>query len=153
MIDGEEEEERQEVEYGADRSESDHEVPDEFYVPVFRFLDILLIDIIRRQRDLREIIEEVIEQYLARQHRQERQEHDGADHAEHVSEIGAQSHHKVFHSISERLPSFDDPIEKLFQSLPDENDISGLLSDIHCVIDGNADIGALERRCIVDTVA
>ena len=40
-------------------------IPDKLYIPMLRFPDIFLIHMIRRQRDLRKIIQEVIEQYLA----------------------------------------------------------------------------------------
>lgn len=72
MKNREEEIERQEVENRADRSESEHEIPDEFYIPMFGFSDIFLIYMIRRQGYLRQIIEEIIEQDLAWQHREKR---------------------------------------------------------------------------------
>src|SRR5689334_6904535 len=79
--------ERQKIENRADRPEYQHEFLDQPDVPRHRRGDGLLIDLIEWDRDLRHVVEQVVQQYLNWQHRQERQEQRSACHAEHVAEV------------------------------------------------------------------
>src|SRR5262249_43032950 len=71
-------------------------------------MDESLVDFVSRDRYLRQIIEEVVEQNLRRQHRQKRQKHRRGGHAEHVAEVRTRSHQKVLHDVAERLASLND---------------------------------------------
>ena len=66
--------EGEEVEDRADRADDEHEIADELHVPVARADQVLLVHPVQRDRDLGDVVEEVVEQDLHRQHRQERQE-------------------------------------------------------------------------------
>ena len=81
--------EGQKVENGTDRSEDQHEPLDQLDVPLHRQGDSFRIDAVERDRDLRHVVEQIVQQYLDRQHRQERQEQRRAGHAEHVAEVRA----------------------------------------------------------------
>src|SRR5262249_60188972 len=65
--------ERQEVEDGADWTYVQHKAANQPDIPLPRLPDEILIDVVGRNGDLRKVVEEVVQQYLYRQHRKERQ--------------------------------------------------------------------------------
>ncbi len=87
--------EGQKVKNRADRSENKHEVADEVHVPVSGTGQIFLIDVIERDRDFGKIVEQVVEQYLERQHGEKGKDKGCACHAEHGSEVRTCSHHDI----------------------------------------------------------
>ncbi len=88
--------EGEEIEHRAHRPEDQHKVFDELHIPTRRLGRVFRVDVVERDRDLRHVVEQVVEQHLDRQHRQERQEQGGTGHAEHVPEIRARTHQYVF---------------------------------------------------------
>jgi hypothetical protein len=117
------------------------------------FPDIFLIHMIRRQRDLRKIIQEIIEQYLSWQHREERQKKHCSYHTKHIPEIGTQSHHHIFHRISECFSPFYHAIQKLLESFPYQDDISSLFGYIYSIVYRYPHISSFERRSVIDAIS
>ena len=104
-------------------------------------------------RDLGDVVEEVVEQDLRRQHRQERQEQRRTGHAEHVAEVRARPHQEVLEDIPEGLPPGDDPGVQHVEPSLEQDDVRGLARYVDRARDGDADVRAVERRRIVDSVA
>src|SRR5450631_844854 len=141
------------VEDRADRSDEDHEFENIADVPFARNREILLVDIVRGDGGLREIIEQIVGEDLNGQHRQEGQEDAGAEHAEHIAEIRTRAHLDIFGDIAENLAPFDYAFLKHHQTLFEQDDVRRFLGDVDGRIDGNADVGGLERRAVVDAIA
>src|ERR1700680_197662 len=76
---------------------------------MLRLLRDLAVDLVERDRHLRDGVKQVVEQYLHRQHRQERQDQRRPSHREHVPEIRAHRHHDEFHDVAKGAPPFGDP--------------------------------------------
>ena len=95
-------EEGQEVEDRADRPEHRHEPADEADVPGGGAGDGLGVDPVGRDRQLADVVEQVVEEDLGREHRQERQEERCAGGAEHVPEVRRRRHQDVLHACSRR---------------------------------------------------
>src|SRR5690242_17321800 len=58
--------EGQEVEQGADRTDHEHEVADEIHVEYTRVVNIAGVHLVHRDRDFRDVVENVVEQNLRR---------------------------------------------------------------------------------------
>ena len=95
----------------------------------------------------------LLSKHLYGRHGQERQEIAAAHHAEHVAEIRARAHFDVFDDIRENLASFHDAFFQHEQAPLEQDDVGRFLGDIHRGIHGNAHVGGLERRGVVDAVA
>ncbi|MCY1230899.1 hypothetical protein D9M69_386740 [compost metagenome] len=100
--------EGEEVEDRADRADNQHEIADEIHVPVAGMDQVIIIYPVQWNGQFGYVVKEIVEQDLHRQHREEGENKRGAGHAEHVAEIGAGSHHDVFHDIAKCAPSFLD---------------------------------------------
>jgi hypothetical protein len=74
-------------------------------------------------RDLGEIVEEVVEEDLPRQHRQEGEEQHRARHAEHVAEVRAGAHQEVLHDVRKGLPALEDALVEDAQAALAEQDV------------------------------
>jgi hypothetical protein len=114
--------------------------------------DVVLVDIVGRDRGLREIVEQVVGEHLDRQHRQKGQKQARAEHAEHVAEIGARAHLDVFGDVGEDFSAFGDALLQHEQALFQNDDVGWLLCDIDRRIDRDADIGRLHCRTVVDAI-
>src|ERR1700730_150592 len=95
------------VEDRADWPDEHHELENIADVPFPRNHEIVLVDIVGRNRRLREIIDQVVGEHLDRQHWQEGQKDAGTEHAEHIAEITARTHLDIFGDITKHLPPFD----------------------------------------------
>ena len=146
-------EEGQVVEDRADRSDQQHEAREVADVPLARHRQVFLIHVVGRDGGLGEVVQQVVGQNLDRQHRQERQEDAGAEHAEHVPEVRAGAHLDIFDDVAEHLAALDRPVVQHGQALFEQDDVRRFLGDVHRGIDGDADIGRLQRRAVVDAVA
>src|SRR6185437_9400429 len=93
---------------GADRSHTQHESPDRAYVPAARGRQLRSIHVVAGNRDLRDVIEKIVEQDLSGQHRQERQDERCCRHAEDIAEVRAGAHQQVLHDVGESLAALDD---------------------------------------------
>ena len=113
----------------------------------------LIVHVVHRDRNFRKIIEKIVEQDLNWQHRQERQDERGARHREHVSEIRTGAHHDIFHDIAEGAAAFAHAAFDNLQVMVEQNNIRGVLCDVHGAVDRDADIGGVKRGRIVDAVA
>ena len=102
---------------------------------------------------LGKIGQQVGEQDLLGQQRQEGQEKGCARHAEHVSEIGAGRHEDVLERIGKSDPPLLDSIDQHRQILFQQDNISRFLGHVRGALHGNAYVGRMERRSIVDPVA
>src|SRR5258708_36159542 len=96
------------IENRADRPNEEHESRQAADLPLARALHVFLVDIVEGNRRLRNIIKQVLDKDLNRQHRQERQEDTRSEYAEHVSKIGTGSHSYVFDDVAEGLAAFED---------------------------------------------
>ena len=102
---------------------------------------IAAIDVVRRNRDLREVVEKVVQQNLRRKHREERQEYRGDRHAEHVAEVRARAHQQVLHHVARSPAAFENPAVQHFETRLAENDVRCLARDVGRGHHGNADVG------------
>src|SRR2546422_11681882 len=84
--------ERQKIVDGTEWPDVDHEIADQTDVPALRFVNECPVNVIGRNRYLRQIVEKIIQKNLRRQHRQKRQEDRGRGHAEHVAEVRTRPH-------------------------------------------------------------
>ena len=145
--------EGEDIENRADRSEEDHKAPEIGRVPALRLADLLIIDVIKRDRHLGDIVQQVLNQQVQRQHRQKRQEGAGHQHAEDVTEVGAGGHFDVLEHVGEGAAAFDYPLLQYHQALLQQNDIRRLAGDIHRAVDRDANIRRAQRRSVVDAIA
>ena len=115
--------------------------------------EILGVDVVGRDGGLREIVEQVVGEHLDRRHRQERQEDAGAEHAEHVAEVGARAHLDIFGDVAEDLAPLDHAFpstSRLFSSkMMSADSLAMSTARIH----GDADVGGLQGRAVVDAIA
>ncbi len=140
------------VEDRADRPEEHHEAADVRRVPLQWPAYQLLVHVVERNGDLRDVVQQVLHQQLQRQHRQERQEGGGHQHREHIAEVGTGGHADVLQHVVERAPAPDDTFLQHHQVLFQQDDVSRLLGDVHCTVHTYADIGRTQCRGIVDAV-
>ena len=130
----------EDIENRADRPEEDHKTPEIGRIPALRFTDLLIVDVIKRNRHLGDIVQQVLNQQVQRQHRQERQEGTGHQHAEDIAEVGAGGHFDVLEHVGEGAAAFDNPLLQYHQAFFQQNDIRRLAGDIHRPVNGNANI-------------
>ncbi len=103
--------ERREIEERADRAEDDHEAADRRRCPrLSGRCEQLLVDVVGRDRHLADVVEQVVQQDLRREHRQEREEQRRAGGAEHVAEVRRRAHQHVLDRVGEDAPAFDDAV-------------------------------------------
>jgi hypothetical protein len=77
----------------------------------------------------------------------------GGRHAEHVAEVRAGGDVDVLERVGEGdAPLFDAAAEDL-QAGPEQDEVGRLAGDVHGPLDGDADVGIVEGRGIVDAVA
>ena len=151
--DHEHHEERREVEDRADRPEDHHEAADEPDVPGRRAGDSLLVDVVGRDRHLTDVVEQVVEQDLRRQHRQEREEERRAGGAEHVAEVRRRRHQHVLDRVGEDAPAFAHAVGEHAEVLVEQDDVGRVLGDVGRRVDRDADVGVVQRDRVVDAVA
>ena len=142
-----------EVEERADRPEGEHEPSDELDVPVRGAGEQLGVDEVGGDGHLAGVVEEVVEQDLAREHGQERQERGGDRGAEHVPEVRRRAHEHVLDRVRERAASFADAVGEHAEVLLEQDDVGGVLGDVGGGLDGDPDVGGVERDGVVDAVA
>ncbi len=108
---------------------------------------------IGRDRRLRSVVDEVVEQDLAGRHRQERQQQRGARHAQHVAKVGARPHSDVLERVRERPAALDDSLPDRRQARFEQDDVGRRAGDVGGVVDAYANVGGVECRRVVDPVA
>ena len=115
--------------------------------------DLLGIDVVGRDRDLREVVQQVVRQDLDRRHRDEGQDRARAEDAEHVAEVRAGSHPHVLEDVGEDLAPLDDAVLDDQEALLEQDDVRRLLRDVDRGVDRDPDVRDAERRRVVDAVA
>ena len=145
--------ERSKVIERADRSDGQHEVANGGDIPPLRPRQVLGIHMVGRDRGLREVIQEIVEQDLGGQHGQEGQDRCADRHAEHVSEVGAGSHEEIFGEVGEGPASFDDPRMQHTQVASTQDDVDRILGDVDGVCHRNTYVGCMKRGRVVDAIA
>ena len=115
--------------------------------------DVGRVDIVRRDRRLRKVIQQVIRQHLDRRQRQKRQEQARPQHTEHVADIRAGAHADVFGDIDKYPASLQYAAAQYQQVLFQQNDVGRLLGDIDGAVHRQAHVGRLQRRTVIDAVA
>src|SRR5207245_4316273 len=91
--------ESQEVEHRTDRSDEEHEVTDDAQVPALWTIEIGAINVVARDRDLGQVVQEVVQQNLRRKHRQKRQEDRRRRHADRKSTRLNSSHGSISYAV------------------------------------------------------
>src|SRR5882672_9724462 len=86
---------------------------------------------IQRNRNLRDVVEEIVKQDLHRQHGQERKEQGGTSHAKHVAKVRAGAHHDVFEDIAECASSFQHRVVQHSEVVFEQNEIGCLFGDVN----------------------
>ena len=109
------------------------------------------VDVVGGNGDLRDIVEEVVQEDLGGQHRQEWEECRSGRHAEHIAEIRACAHHDIFIMLPSPAAG-EDPTVQHPQATLTENQFRRLFCDVGRAHDGDANIGGMQRRRIVDSV-
>jgi Double zinc ribbon len=137
----------------ADGPDHHHEPPDDPDVPPLLGPDECIVDVVGGDRDLGEIVEEVVEQDLRRQHRQERQEEERARHAEHVAKVRAGPHQQVLHHVAEGPPALKNSGVEDAEVALEQDDVGSVLGDVDGGRDGHADVRGVDGRRVVDAVA
>src|ERR1035437_6793783 len=94
----------------ADGTDDHHELANEPNLPSLGPVQQGRINIVAGDTDLGNVIEEIVQQYLSRQHGQEWQEQRCPSHAEHVAEVRARAHDDVLHDVGKGAPSFVYPV-------------------------------------------
>ena len=145
--------EGEEVVDARDRAEEGHEAADQADVPLGGAGEQLLVDVVGRDRHLADVVEEVVEQDLRRQHRQEGEEQGGAGGGEHVAEVGRGAHQHVLDRVGEDAAALDDTVGDDAEVLVEQDDVGGVLGDVGGGVDGDADVGVVEGDRVVDAVA
>jgi hypothetical protein len=102
--------------------------------------------------DLGEVVEQGVREDLNRRHRHERQEGAGTHNAEHVAEIGAGAHAYVLDDVGEDLPPFHYAFRQNHQALLEEDRIGRFLCKVGGRVHGDAHVGAVQSRGIIDPV-
>ena len=122
-------------------------------VPVRGALELLLVDVVGRDRHLAGVVEQVVEQDLRREHRQEAQEQRGGAGAEHVPEVRRGAHQDVLDRVGEDAAALDDAAGEDVEILVEQHDVGGVLGHVGRGLDGDADVGVVQRDGVVDAVA
>ncbi len=143
----------QKVEGRADRPDHQHEVANEIHIQNLRTAHIFAVDRVERDRDLRHVVENVVEENLCRHHRQKRQEQGRAGHAEHVAEIRARPHHDVFHDVRECATSLHHAVVQDGQILIEQIMSAASRATSTARFDRQPDIGGMQDGAIIDAVA
>ena len=141
------------VEDRADWADEQNEFRDVADVPPPRHGQVFGVDVVGRDRGLREVVQQVVGEHLNRRHRQKRQEDAGAEHAEHVAEIRAGAHLDIFGDVAEHFAALDHAVAEHRQALFEQDDVRGVLGDVDRAVHGYADIRGLQRRSVVDAIA
>ena len=141
------------IEDGTDRSQQHHELGDFAHLPRPRLGNLVGADIVRGNRHLREIIQQIVRQNLQGQDRLELEEVRRAQHAEHVAEVGTGPHADIFEDVYEHLAAFDNPFLQHHQIFFQEDDVGGFLGDVHRVVHGNAHVRRAQCRGVVDAIS
>ena len=122
-------------------------------VPVRRSAQLLLVDVVGRDRQLARVVEQVVEQDLRRQHRQERQEQRRPGGREHVPEVARRPHQHVLDGVGEDPPALGDAVGQHVEVLLEQDDVGGVLGDVGRRVDRDADVGGVQGQRVVDAVA
>ena len=108
---------------------------------------------IHGDRHFGEVVEEVVDQDLNRQHRQKWQDQRSRRHAEHVAEVGAGAHHHVLHDVAERAAALEHAAVEHAQVLVEQDEVGGFARHVHGAVHREPDVGGVQRRRVVDAVA
>ena len=145
--------EGQNVEDGADRAKEQHKAPQIGRIPALRLLDLLVVHVIKRDGNLRDIVHQVLDQQVQRQHRQERQERTRHQHAENVTEVGTGGHLDVLQHVGEGTTSLDNALLQHHQALFQQNDIRRFTGNVHRTVYRDTNIRRTQGGRIVNAVA
>src|SRR5258708_4735873 len=145
--------EGEEVIHRADGADEDHEVANQADVPMLGFAHVSFVHVVGGDGDLRHVVKKVVEQNLSGEHGQEFKKQGSSGHAEHVAEVRAGAHQKIFHDVAEGLAAFDDSVVKHIQTRFQQDDVSSVAGNVHRGGNGDADVGGVQRRGIVDAIA
>ena len=141
------------VEDRADRPDEHHEFADVADIPSARRHEILLVDVVGRDRRLREIVEQVVDQHLDRRHRQERQEELAPSTLNMLPKFELAPILMYLMMLPKILRPSMTPSCEHQQALFEQDDVGRFLGDIDGGVDRDADIGGFQRRAVVDAVA
>ena len=108
---------------------------------------------VRRDRDRGHVRNEVVEQDLLGRERQERQERCGQRHAHHVAEVGAGRDADVLERVGEGAAAVLDASPQHVEIAAAPARCRRFPAPRRPPVDRNADVGRVQRRCIVDAVA
>ena len=111
------------------------------------------IDGVGRDRRLRRVVDEVVEQDLAGRHRQEGQQQRRPGHAQHVAEVGAGPHPDVLEGVGERAPAFDHAPADRREARLEQDDVGRRARHVGRVVHADPHVRRVQRRRVVDAVA
>ena len=142
-----------EVEQRADQAEAHHEAAHVADVPVARgrtcSASTLSVAIASDGMSDRKLLSRICGASSGRNGRNER----GDGHGDHVAEIGAGGDGDVLHRVGEGPAAVVHAAQQDAQIALEQDHVGGLARHIHRAVDGNADVGLMQRRRIVDAVA
>lgn len=135
--------EAQYVKNGTEQTENDHEFFDPRNVPLFGHPYAIVLNMIERHAELREIVQDILNEYMYGEQRQERKEDTRYQHREHIPEVAADGHLEVFCHIRERAAPLYNAFVEDIEVFLEQYDIRYLLRDIDRSIDRDTDVGLL----------
>ena len=115
-------------------------------------IDHGVIHPVRGDGHLREIRQEIGEEYLLGEQWKKRQNERYSGHAKHVSKVGACRHEHVLERVGKRRPPFPHAVDQHTEVLFQQHDVRSVLGDIDRGVDGDADVGDVKGRSIIDPV-
>src|SRR5439155_8710179 len=110
------------------RPDGQHKIANQAYVPALGLVQKTVIDAVGRDGDLGQVVEQIVQQDLGRQHGQEAEEGGSGCHAQHVPKVGAGAHQQVLHDVAEGPSPFDDAGVECAQAVLEQNDVGGIAS-------------------------
>ena len=114
---------------------------------------LFLVDVVGRDSELAGVVQQVVEQDLRRQHRKELQERGATAALNMLPKLRRRAHQHVLDRVGEDSPALDDAVGEHAEVVLEEQDVGGVFGDVGGGVDGDPDIGMVQRQRVVDSVA
>ena len=119
------------VKHRTDGPKKHHESTDVCRIPFEWFFDEFFIDVVEGNRNLGNIVKQVLHQKLQWKHRQKWQKRAGNQNRKDISKIRACRHSDVLEHVVKGLPTFDHTFFKNHQTLFKKDDVCRFFGDVH----------------------
>ena len=123
------------------------------HVPASRLGLDVGVDVVGRKRRLRGVVDEVVQEDLAREHGQIRQHDSRPGHADHVAEVRAGPHPDVLERVGEGAATLGHALADRGEARLEQDDVGRGTGDVRGVVDADAHVGHMQSRRVIDAVA